>query len=357
MTALATIDLAAYRANLALLQDRIAPARLMAVVKGDAYGHGLDRLAATAVGSGISLLGVLDAESALAVRRAGIDVQLFTWLFAADEDFVELVAYEVDLGISRLDHLERIARAAVGGKPARVHLKIDTGLHRNGATVEDWPGLVRRAVELADDGRVVVEGIWTHIGEASIEEDSLSIRRFERALHIASDLGAWPTMRHLAASAAGFEREDARYDAVRIGAFTYGIAPGGGVGPHELGLTPVMALTAQIVTVASRDDGIAVATVDAGYLDGIPVHAAGRVPVAAGGMRHPIIAVRATSLDIEIGADAFLTHRLAPGDTVTMFGSGAAGECTLQEWADALDTIGEELVVQIPAGVPRIYLD
>jgi alanine racemase len=279
-----------------------------------------------------------------------VDATLFAWLFAAEEDFAALVAADVDLGISRVDQLERIAAVASGDHPGRVHLKIDTGLHRNGATEAEWPGLVRRTVELAAADRVRLEGVWTHIGEASVAEDSLAIARFDAALRVAASLGAHPPLRHLAASAAGFERDDARFDAVRVGAFTYGIAPGGGRGPDEFGLTSVMTLTAAVTAVSGVRRGDLTATVDAGYLDGIPVEAPGRVTAAVRGTRHQITAVRAASLDLTVDAT------ISVGDTVTFFGTGDAGEPTLQEWADALRTIGEEIVVRIPASVPRRYV-
>ncbi|MEY2849118.1 MAG: hypothetical protein RI885_1785 [Actinomycetota bacterium] len=349
MTATATIDLAAYRANLAHVRDRIRPARLMAVIKGDAYGHGLDRMAAAAAEAGVDLLGVLDSATALAVRKAGIDVQLFAWLFAADEDFTPLVDQRIDVGISTMVELERVAAATTRGTAGRVHLKIDTGLHRNGASAEDWPAFVRRAVELEESGLIVLEGVWTHIGEASDEDDSDAIARFGRAVEQARGLGADPSVSHLAASAAGLARADARFDVVRVGAFTYGIAPGSGIGPRDLGLIPVMTLTAE-VTVVSAGRGGSIAVVDAGYLDGIPAGAAGRVRAAVRGARHPITAVRPTATDL------LVVGEVEVGDRVTFFGAGTEGEETLQEWADALDTIGEEIVVRIPQSVPRHYV-
>lgn len=348
MTALATVDLSAYGSNIRAIRQRIEPSRVMAVVKADAYGHGLLPIARTAIDQGVDLIGVLDAATGLALRGAGIDSQLFAWLFAAAEDYAPLVEARIDLGISRRDQLERIALASTRDEPARVHLKIDTGLHRNGASEDEWPRLVARTLDLAAEGHVRLDGVWTHIAEASDAEDSLAIARFQRALTVAEGLGASIPLRHLAASAAGFARVDARFDAVRIGAFTYGIAPGSGIGPSDLDLIPVMTLTARVTSVRRGDAGD-LATVDAGYLDGIPTGATNTVSAAVRGRAHPIVAVRAGSLDLALAEPAEV------GDIVTFFGTGKAGEATLQEWADALGTIGEELVVRIPLRVPRVY--
>lgn len=350
MTVTAAIDLAAYRANIALMQARIAPARLMVMVKADAYGHGLVPMARAAEASGVDLIGVLDGASGLALRSAGIEARLFAWLFAPEEHYGSLIDAAVDLGVSRLDQLERVA-AAVHDRPARIHLKIDTGLHRNGASATEWPDLVGAALGLHHRGLVELAGTWTHIGEASDAEDTAAIARFDEALTVARGLGAPTGLRHLAASAAGFARADARFDAVRVGAFTFGIAPGSGVGPGLLGLAPVMTLSAPVTAVQVDAAGCRHATVAAGYLDGVPPMAAGRVSVAVGGALHPVTAVDAGSLELRV------PDSVRVGDTATLFGSGAAGEDSLQVWADALGTIGEELVVRVAPSVVRVYLD
>lgn len=342
------VDLGAYRRNIARLTERVIPARLMAMVKADAYGHGLVRMAQEAVASGVRLIGVLDPRSGLILRERGIgpQVRLFAWLFDAGEDFRPLVDAGIDLGVSHRGELDRIA-AAGSDRAAVVHLKLDTGLHRNGASEQDWPGLVRRAVELRDSGAVVLGGVWTHIGEASDDDDTAAIERFHRGITTAEALGAAFELRHLAASAAGSARTDARFDAVRIGAFTYGIAPGSGVGPADVGIEPVMTFSATVTGVRGG-----LASVSAGYLDGVPQHAAERAEVTIRGRRHAVISVGAARLEVAVaeGTD------VVAGDAVTLFGSGRDGEATLQEWADALGTIGEELVVRIPARIPRRYV-
>jgi alanine racemase len=342
----ATIDLSAYRRNLARLAKRVAPAALMAVVKADAYGHGLVPVARAAVEAGVDWIGTLDIETGLKLRENGIprDVAVFTWLLGPQEDYAAAVDAELDFGVSTLGQLDAIAQAGTSRR-ARVHLKIDTGLHRNGASIEQWPDLVARALALSDSIELV--GVWTHIAEASVGDDSVAIERFHWAIGIAEGLGASVTVRHLAASAAAFFRADARFDLVRIGAFSYGISPGGGVTPSSLRLEPVMTLTAPVISVR---DGLA--TVGIGYGDGIPSSAAGTLQVSIDGALHEIVSVQLDRLTVDT-ADALVR----PGDTAVLFGSGADGEPTLQEWADELGTIGEEIVTRLSPRIRRRFLE
>ena len=342
----ATVDLSAYRRNLARLAERVAPAALMAVVKADAYGHGLLPVAHAAVDAGVAWIGCLDIETGVELRENGVprDVAVFTWLLGPNEDYSRAIEAELDFGVSTLGQLEAIARASVSGR-ARVHLKIDTGLHRNGASIEDWPGLVTRALALSEDIELV--GIWTHIAEASDGDDALAIERFRSAIAVAEKLGASVTVRHLAASAAAFGRADARFDLVRLGAFSYGISPGGGVSPSSLRLEPVMTLTTPVI--AERDGR---ATLGIGYGDGIPSSAAGAVQVSIDGARYEVISVQLDRLTVNTGGSL-----IRSGDTAVLFGSGVDGEPTLQEWADQLGTIGEEIVTRLSPRIRRRFLE
>src|SRR5690554_2308945 len=350
----AIIDLENYRRNLATITRQISPAQLMAVVKADAYGHGLEKIVRTAVGSGVRSFGALDIPTALAIRAldagdAGDAVNIFAWLHSPQDDFAAAIDARVDLGASTVAEVEAIA--AVGARlPARLHLKIDTGLHRNGASERDWPRVVAAALDAQRCGAAQVRGIWTHIAEASDEEDTASMRRFDRAIAAAEQLGATVELRHLAASAASFARVDSRYDLVRVGAFTYGIAPGSGLGPGDLGLLPVMTLVSSVSEIIT-EGGLTRGVVPIGFGDGLSTELAGRASAAVGGRRHRICAVQVDRLTIEA------SDGLAIGDPVVLFGTGEAGEQTLQEWADATGTIGEEFVVRLGSHIPRRYIN
>ena len=150
----ATIDLDAYRRNVARLRSVVAPAELMVMIKGNAYGHGLLPIARTAIGEGITRIGVLEIATGLRLRRAGIgrEVSLFAWLLAPGDDYRAAIDSGIELGISDVAQLRAIA-ASGAHDSAKLHLKIDTGLHRNGVTEEDWPELVREAVALEAAGK------------------------------------------------------------------------------------------------------------------------------------------------------------------------------------------------------------
>lgn len=357
-----SIDIAAYRRNLSVLQRRLSPAELMAVVKDDAYGHGLESIVAAARDSGVSRFAVLDIPTGVLVRKIVPDshVQLFAWLFSQFDSFAQAIEAHIDLGVSGVDVLDRIGMS-VGKTPARVHLKIDSGLHRNGASVESWPKLVERALYWQKLGRVEVIGVWTHIGEASDEEDDKSQQIFNDAYGYAINAGLRIQERHLAASAASYARPDFRYDFSRVGGFTYGVAPGDAVGPAQLGLEPVMTARAEVCDL-SEFDSRRVLSIDAGFLDGVPdwVLVNGRISqlpqpsfeVSIEGKRFPIINVEPTRMTIDC-ASMETVPRI--GQEVILFGSHLRSEPVLQEWADALGTVGEEIVVRMGQRNERNY--
>ncbi|RUR00767.1 alanine racemase [Labedella endophytica] len=339
----AEIDLDAYRANIRRVRAAVAPASVMTVVKNDAYGHGLDRIVAAAVDEGIRFVGVLDAPVGVALRRAGLpeDVRLFAWLFGPQEDYADAVANGVEIGVSSETQLERIVETA-DGRPARIHAKIDTGLGRAGARPEEWADLVAAIERSADAGLVELAGVWTHIAEASDEEDGVSIRAFERAVAGVSEGRRTGLVRHLAASAASFARDDSRFDVVRVGAFGYGIAPGDGVTPSSLGLVPVLSLRARVVDL--DESGGAVLSI--GSVDGLP-GAGRRLEAAVDGRR---VSITVGLVETTVAPEAGLTV----GDVVTLVGREDRGEPTLQEWADSTGTIGEEIAVRLSPRIERL---
>ena len=356
------IDLNAYRANLVTLKDRLAPSELMAVVKDDAYGHGIDQIVAAARQAGIVAFAVLDLETGIRLRRDGhLDRErAFAWLCDEGDEFAEGIRCDIELGVSHIAVLDAIA-AAVTDKPARVHLKIDSGLHRNGASLDQWPALLLRARHWSDQGRCVVVGIWTHIGEASEADDAASRVIFDEAIAQARGAGFNDIVCHLAASAASFDRPEFRYDMARVGGFTYGIGPGDGVGPADLGLSAVMSAHARVLgthSFGSRE----VAVLDGGYVHGLPAWHSLAEPsendglprsgfdVLLNGQRCPIVQVNAyeTLVATTMPANA--------GDTAVLFGSHLRGEPVLQEWADAIGTVGEEIVVRMGTVNDREYV-
>ena len=352
----AIVDLDALDVNLARLREVVAPAELMVVVKADAYGHGRVEVARRAVASGTRFLGALDLDTAIELRAHGIDpdVTILAWLYPPGEDFIRAIRARIDLGVSSLAELAAIAEAAKtvadepGFVPPRLHLKLDTGLHRNGATATVWPSLVRAAVDAESAGLVRTYAVWTHIAEASDEEDTRSLERFLEGVEVARSLGATIRVRHLASSAADYPRPDVRLDMVRRGGHCWGIPSFDGVTPAEMGLIPVMTLRAQVI--ATRGTRI---FVSAGYGDGIPRNVAGACSVAIRGLRLPIVAVER---DLLVADGAAAAEAVRVGAPVTLFGTGAAGDQTVREWGDRSGTLGDEITTRIAARVPRRHL-
>ena len=367
----ARIDLGAVRANVSVLADLAGTAQVMAVVKADAYGHGLVPCARAALAGGATWLGVAFLEEAAALREAGLQAPLLAWLFGADEDLRPAVRSGVDLGVYTVAELDRVARAAVAeGRPARVHLKADTGLSRGGAVPADWPALCASAAKAEADGGVEVVGVWSHLASAGAgPAHPATVRqatRFGEALEVAGQAGLRPEVRHLASSGALLTAPALRYDLVRVGVAVYGLSPLADVVPTQLGLRPAMTLVSSVAQVKRVPAGEGVsyghlyvttsetslALVPLGYGDGVPRAAGNRASMLVRGTQRRIAGV--VSMDqcvLDIGDD-----EVAAGDEVILFGPGDAGEPTAREWADALGTIDYEVVTRIGPRVPRVHV-
>lgn len=345
MNAEFVVDLEALATNLASIRARVAPAEHMLVVKDDAYHHGVAEVVERAVAEGVTWIGALDVATGVEVRRvAGGDVRVFSWAIADLADVTEALAYDLDLGVGTADLLDDIAAVAHrDGRVARVHLKIDTGLHRNGVRPEAWQAFVERAAALERAGLIVVIGIWSHISEASDADDDDARAAFDAAVERARAVGLAPRKLHLAASAAAFARPEFRYDLVRIGAFAYGIRSADGPSEDTLGITPIGALRAEVVAIAPDD-----AVIGVGSAHGLPSSAAKRLHVAT---------PQGRAVVTEVGPETLRVKRwngVEVGDVVTVFGADGADSAT--DVAERLDTIGEEIVLRLSAEVPRRYV-
>jgi len=206
--------------------------------QAEGYGHGSVPVARAALAAGASWLGVCTLDEALALRAAGITAPVLSWLDLPDVDFAAGVANDVDLSVASVEELDVLRAAARSvGRRARIHLKIDTGLSRNGCAEADWPGLVRAAAEAQADGMVQVVAVWSHLAHGD-EPDSPMLdqqaARLDAAWALARDAGLLP-IRHLANSGAALTRPDLHYDLVRPGIAVYGLDPIGRP-PSEFGL-------------------------------------------------------------------------------------------------------------------------
>ncbi|MGI8769228.1 MAG: alanine racemase [Propionibacteriaceae bacterium] len=384
-TASAVIDLAAYQRNLRTFATLVGDAKVMAVVKADGYGHGMFACARAARQAGIDWLGVATPGEALALRADEDTGRVLCWLYGIDEDLTELVAAEVDVTVSSTEQLGRVvAAAATSELRAAVHLKIDTGLSRNGATAQEWPELCSRAAEAEQAGAIDVVGIWSHLaaadqpGHPSVKHQS---GRFADAVAQARTAGLAPQLLHLANSAGALVVPAARHDLVRIGIAGYGIDPGTDVADRAgVRLDPVMTLRAQLAAVRPLAAGesvsyghtwtaaapTTVALVPLGYADGIPRHASNLAEVYLVAERRRVPVRGRICMDqfvVDLGAET----SAQVGDEVIVFGAPppaadsqedrerSVSPPTAQEWAQVCGAIGSEIVTRLGVRVPGVY--
>ncbi|MFI9099817.1 alanine racemase [Streptomyces fildesensis] len=372
MRAWAEIDLTALRANVTALRACAPGAGLMAVVKADAYGHGMVPCARAALEAGATWLGTATPEEALALRAAGVGGRLLCWLWTPGGPWRAAVEADIDVTVSALWALREVCAAArEAGRTARVQLKADTGLGRNGCQPADWPELTAAARAAETDGLIKVTGIWSHFScadEPGHPSIAAELAAFHTALAVAAAAGLDPEVRHMANSPGTLTLPESHFDLVRPGVALYGISPVPQVGgPADFGLRPVMTLAARLASVKRVPGGHGVsyghhyvtpgettlALVPLGYADGVPRHASGSGPVLVAGKWRTVAGrVAMDQFVVDLGGDA-----AQPGDEAVLFGPGDRGEPTAEDWALAAGTIAYEIVTRIGTRVPRVYVD
>ncbi|MCC3277891.1 alanine racemase [Arthrobacter sp. zg-Y40] len=369
----AVIDLAAIRHNVRHLSHVVSPARVMAVVKADGYGHGAVQTARAAVEAGAAWLGVAHISEALELRAAGITEPVLAWLHTRDTDFGEAIRANVDVGVSGWDLDAVVAAARELQIPARVHLKIDTGLGRNGCPEDLWEAFVGRALAYQEEGLLRVVGIFSHFAvadEPHRPETDEQLQKFRIAVAVAEDAGVDREVRHIANTPGALSRPDAHFDLVRIGLGMYGLSPFAGQTPAELGLRPAMTLKTTIAACKEVPAGQGVsyglhyrtkepttlALVPLGYADGVPRVATGG-PVQVDGQVYPVvgrIAMDQMVIDLHRTGIAGTPDSLVGHEAVLFGGEGAPG---VDEWASAAGSINYEIITRISGRVPRRYVD
>ena len=358
----ARVDLAAITRNVEVIRAAVAPAKVMVVVKANGYGHGAIPVAGAAVAGGADWLGVVDISEAITLRDAGIEVPILSWLHDPGASFGEAITAGIDIGVNYLDQLEAVA--ATSGT-ASVHLKVDTGLSRNGASEAEWEQLFSRAAELERAGSIRVRGLFSHLANTSARDDEEQVARFTDALERARAAGLEPELAHLAASGGALGMPQARFDLVRIGISAYGLSPFDDGDSAAIGVIPAMELSAGIASVKRVPAGSGVsygyrytttaettlALVPIGYADGIPRHGSNAAPVSINGRTYRVCGTIAMDqFVVDVGDDA-----VAVGDRAVLFGDPATGVPSAHDWAVASGTINYEIVTRIGNRVVRSY--
>ena len=366
------IDLDAIARNLRTMTAKVtrhdeSRPLVMCVVKADAYGHGMIPVARKLEAEGADYLGVADIGEALTLRNAGIDLPILAWLHSPRETFTAALTAGIELGIANLEQLDRVAEAAERtGRVARIHLKIDTGLGRNGSTEADWAGLLERTKELVAAGRVQTVGIFSHLSCTSEADDLRQIARFESAVEQARLADVTFELRHLTASDGSLNYPQALYDMVRIGVALYGLSPFTEHSSADFGLVPAMTATALVVQTKHVPAGQGVsygylhrtsdetnlALIPVGYAEGLPRDASGKAWISIAGKRYAVSSrIAMDQFVVDVGSDP-----IKAGDVATIFGDPAAGVPSADDWAKASDTINYEVVTRMGGRFARRYL-
>lgn len=385
------VDLDAVKHNLSLLRSLTPACLQMAVVKADAYGHGLVPVACAALEAGAQWLGVAQVSEALTLRRSldalGIarsSAPILTWIAPPDIDWTVPLAADLDVSVSSVAELNRITKAGEHiGVPARIHVKVDTGMSRAGSPLQEFPALVEAVAHAVNGGQVTLVGLWSHLSRADdlSEEGRAStaehLRIFRCALDLVDGAGLEVPLRHLAATAGILWHPDTHFDLVRVGIGMYGLSPD----PHvatsaQLGLRPAMRIETRVTSVKMIEEDTPVsyggtwktptrrwvALVPLGYADGVLRTASGKgsvtiIPAQAPAFNAPQVG-RICMDQFVIDLGPVRQGQDAParvGDRVVLVGDPALGETGADDWACAAGTINYEVVTRVGDRLSRVY--
>ncbi len=365
----AAVDLDAIARNVRVLAEHAGSAAVMTVVKADGYGHGAVQVARAAVAAGAAELGVATVDEALRLRGGGITAPVLAWLHRPGTDFAAAVTAEVQLAISSVHQLaELLAAVHRTGRTATVTVKVDTGMHRNGVGMADYPALLTALKPAVAEGAIRLRGLMSHLACADQPEhpaNNLQAQRFADLLALARQHGLRFEVAHLSNSAAVLTRPDLAYDMVRPGIATYGLSPIPDRG--DMGLIPAMTLKTVVVLtravragegvsyghtwIADRDTTVALLPI--GYADGVFRPLSGRFDVLINGRRRRSVGrVCMDQFVVDLGPGP---ADVREGDEAIWFGPGHRGEPTAQDWADVLGTVHYEIVSRPRGRVTRTY--
>ncbi len=365
----AVVDLDAITHNVGVLSEHAGSSQIMAVVKADGYGHGATAVARTAVAAGVAELGVATIGEALALRADGITAPVLAWLHPPGTDFVPALQGDVQVGVSSARQIDDLlAAVAHTGKTATVTVKVDTGLNRSGVGAGEYPDVLTALQRAAAADAIRIRGIMSHLVSGDMPADPLNdlqAQRFSAMIAEARSRGIEFEVAHLSNSPSAMTRPDLGFDMVRPGIAVYGLSPVPELG--DMGLRPAMTLKCPVAMVKSINagDGVSyghtwiaerdttVALLPIGYADGVFRALSGRIDALINGrLRRNVGRICMDQLVVDLGPGP---TDVREGDEAILFGPGAAGEPTAQNWADLLGTIHYEVVTSPRGRVRRSY--
>ena len=365
----AVVDLGAIGHNVRVLREHAGGAQVMAVVKADGYGHGATQVARTALAAGAAELGVATVDEALALRADGITAPVLAWLHRPGIDFGPAVLADVEIAVSSVRQLDELVDAVRRtGRTAAVTVKVDTGLNRNGVAAGDYPSMLTALRQAVAEDAVRLRGLMSHMVYADEPDNPINnvqAQRFTEMAQQARNQGLRFELAHLANSSATMSRPDLAFDMVRPGVAVYGLSPVPALG--DMGLVPAMTVKCAVALVkpiragegvsyghtwiAERDTTVGLLPI--GYADGVFRALGGRLDVLINGRRRPGVGrICMDQFVVDLGPG---NVDVTEGDEAILFGSGARGEPTAQDWADLLGTIHYEVVTSPRGRITRTY--
>lgn len=348
------IDLSRIQSNYRKLKALAAPSEVMAIVKANAYGHGMHEVAQALEEISADALGVADLEEAIALRAAGIKSRLMCWILSVEDDFAMAAEQDIELGVSNFEVLDAVLSANV----KNIHIKVDTGLGRAGFAKSQWSEVFEKL-----SGKTI--GLFSHLANTSEAEDRKQEQMFLEAEAVALEAGVKLSQRHLAATAGALSYPSMRFNMVRCGIGLYGLNPWDDRDYSQYQLQPVMRAISEVVNLKRvpagqgvsygyryrTDQETTLALVPFGYSEGMP-----RIAVGA----KVLIAGKQFEISGRVAMDQFVVdvgdHKVELGAEVVIFGDPAKGEPAAEDLGAAAGTINYEIVTRIGGRAKRVYL-
>jgi len=363
----AVIDLSAIRHNLAAIKKKVAPAKVMAVVKANAYGHGMVRVAETALSCGAAWLGVATLEEGIRLREHGVSAPILVFGGFFEQQVHAYLRHGLTATVYDAHRARLLSDAAREKKCTAVaHLKVDTGMGRVGV---DWRSASKLAAEIAELDHLNLEGVYSHFASSDEKDKSQArqqLQRFEQAVAEIEASGVRLAIRHMANSGAILELDTACFDLVRAGVMMYGYYPSAETS-ESVELRPAMTLKSKVIAVKTVEARATISygatyqtsqrthivTVPVGYGDGYNRLLSNRAEVLIHGRRFPVVGrVCMDQIMVDVGAET----KIVAGDEVVLMGRQQEQEISIYEFCEKMNTIPYEVTCLITSRVPREFI-
>lgn len=343
--------------------------KILAVVKADAYGHGVEEVAKELIGCGADYFAVACADEGKQLRRAGITLPILILGASSEADSEDLINYSLMPAVFTYDYAHILSDMACKlGKKAKIHIKLDTGMSRIGyvAGIDD-DALTDEILKIAALPNIEIEGIFSHFSTSDEYDRSYTHMQFEKFMNVCNLIeqkGLKIPIRHIANSAAIMMYPETHLDMVRAGIILYGLYPSDEVDRTKIDLIPVMSVKSRITMIKNLDAGCGIsygktyitnhrtkiATVPIGYADGYTRLLSGKAKMIAKNSSVPVIG--RICMD-QCMIDVTSVNNINTGDEVIVFGADVITADNLAEW---IGSVNYEIVCMISKRIPRIYI-